>query len=146
MRTKSKHDRNAPWIFTFAVAEIAVGYWTFSEVFLPRKNWKLIKMSSSFIKWIWKKKKLFWKIQKSKKILSNTLWLFMILGFYISFLVAWIYWGQWPNGLRCCERIGRFLVQIPLSGWLVLGTQLCYEAPIVLWVRNRQKCIQLTSG
>ena len=93
-----------------------------------------------------KKKIFFWKIQKSKKILSNTLWLFMILGFYISFLVAWIYWGQWPNGLRCCERIGGFLVQIPLSGWLVLGTQLCYEAPIVLWVGNRQKCIQLTSG
>lgn len=82
--------------------------------FCHLKNWKLINMSSNFIKNIWKKI-FFWKIQQSKNILSNTIWLFTILGFYISFLARCIYWEDWPCGSRCCERIRTFLVQIPLD-------------------------------
>ena len=47
--------------------------------------------------------------------------------------------GEWSSGLRCCEQIGRFLVQAPLSTHPGTGTQPRYEVPNDLWLKNWQK-------
>ena len=44
--------------------------------------------------------------------------------------------GKWPSGLRCCDWIGRFPVQIPVGAQLGSGTQTCYQALGDLKVEN----------
>ena len=36
---------------------------------------------------------------------------------------------QWPSGLRCCDKCGRFPVQTPLGARPGLGTEPRYEVP-----------------
>ena len=38
-------------------------------------------------------------------------------------------WGEWPSGLRCYDRIGRFTIQTLPGDRLGLEIQPRYEAP-----------------
>ena len=45
--------------------------------------------------------------------------------------------GEWPSGLRCCDRIGKFTIQTLPGARLGLGIQPRYEAPSDLRVETK---------
>ena len=44
---------------------------------------------------------------------------------------------EWPSGLRCCDRIGKFIIQTLPGARLGLGIQPRYEAPSDLRVETK---------
>ena len=50
-------------------------------------------------------------------------------------------WGEWPSGLRRCERFGRFLVQTPLDTRPGLWTTPIYECPGDLLVESDKNAV-----